>query len=243
MPSLFSKSELHDLIIKVERGERLNFAEGVRLMESKDILALGYMANLVRERKNGNNTYFMVNRHINHTNICVNLGRFCKLPFDMRTNATMLYGHIETSEERIDHFIRLRELQDRTGGFLTFMPLPFLPKNTQLEGTMGVQSTTGFEDLKVLAVSRIMLDNFDHVKAFWIMLGPKLAQVSLSFGVDDLDGTVIEERIIHAAGDQTGQAMTKRALINMIKKAGRIPVERDILYSVLNYYGTEGGES
>lgn len=367
MRSLFQSSELHDLIEKVEAGERLDFADGVRLMESRDILALGYMANWIREKKNGNKVYFIVNRHINHTNICVNLCKFCAygvkkddpraftlslrdiekaaqeaahdgaaevhivgglnpdLPFEyylemlkrvkaihpeaelqaftaveidyfsqitgksvrdvlselmqvglsalpgggaevfsprvrekicekkisgerwleiqetahvlgLRTNATMLYAHIETTEERIDHLLKLRELQDRTGGFLAFIPLPFYPKNTALQGDMGVTSTTGFEDLRMLAVSRIMLDNFDHIKAFWIMLGPKLAQVSLNFGVDDLDGTVVEERIIHAAGAETEQGMAKRSLINLIEKAGRIAVERDTLYHVRRTY-------
>lgn len=367
MQSLFAQSELSDLIEKVENGERLDFNAGVRILNSQELLAIGYMANLIRERKNGNTTYFIVNRHINHTNICVNLCKFCaygvnkedpkaftltlqdieasaakavkegvsevhivgglnpELPFTyylemlkrvkqilpdvrlqaftaveidyfaqitgqsievvlkqlmnagldslpgggaevfsprvrakicekkisgerwleiqetahslgMRTNATMLYGHIETVEERIDHLLKLRDLQDRTGGFLTFIPLPFYPKNTQLEGNMGVTSTTGFEDLKMLAVSRILLDNFDHIKAFWIMLGPKLAQVSLNFGVDDLDGTVIEERIIHSAGAETEQAMTKNALVNMIQKAGRKAVERDTLYHVRKSY-------
>ena len=364
LSSLFAQSELYDLIQKVEAAERLSFEDGVRLMSSRDILALGYMANLIRERKNGNNTYFIVNRHINHTNVCTNLCNFCaygvkkespeaftlslaeienialeaakeeiseihivgglnpELPFDyylemlrrvrkivpkaciqaftavevdyftqitglsvkevmqelmkagldslpgggaevfsprvrakicekkvsgqrwleiqetahnlgMRTNATMLYGHIETIEERVDHLIQLRELQDRTQGFLTFIPLPFYPKNTKLEGQMGVDSTTGFEDLKMLSVSRILLDNFDHIKSFWMMLGPKLAQVSLAFGVDDLDGTVVEERIIHSAGAETGQVMSKSALIRMIQKAGRDAVERDTLYRVL----------
>lgn len=367
MRSLFAHSDLSDLIEKVGNGERLDFEEGVRLMQSRDILALGYMANLVRERKNGDTTYFLVNRHINHTNICVNLCKFCaygvkkedpeaftlsleeieavtrkaaggniseihivgglnpELPFGyylemlrrvkgilpeaclqaftaveidyfaqitgltvnevlrelmqagldslpgggaevfsprvrakicekkisgerwleiqeeahklgMRTNATMLYGHVENIEERIEHLLQLRALQDKTGGFLAFIPLPFYPKNTQLEGNMGVTSTTGFEDLKMLSVARILLDNFDHIKSFWIMLGPKLAQVSLNFGVDDLDGTVVEERIIHAAGAETGQVMTKKALINLIQKAGRHPVERDTLYRVRKSY-------
>ncbi|CAA7601742.1 7,8-didemethyl-8-hydroxy-5-deazariboflavin synthase [Acididesulfobacillus acetoxydans] len=367
MDRLFARSELADLIEKVERGVRLDFDEGVRLMKSKDILALGCMANLVRERKNADTTYFIVNRHINHTNVCVNLCKFCAygvregdpeaftlsleeiesaarkaaaenvsevhvvgglnpaLPFDyyleilrrikrilpdvclqaftavevdyftqitglsvaqvlrelmqagldslpgggaevfsprvralicekkisgerwleiqaeahrlgMRTNATMLYGHVENAEERIDHLLQLRKLQDQTHGFLTFIPLPFYPKNTQLEGNMGVGSTTGFEDLRMLAAARIFLDNFDHIKSFWIMLGPKLAQVSLSFGVDDLDGTVVEERIIHAAGAETGQVMAKETLIRLIQKAGRTPVERDTLYRVRKSY-------
>ncbi|GAB6174244.1 aminofutalosine synthase MqnE [Paradesulfitobacterium aromaticivorans] len=364
MLPIFSESELADIILKVEKGERLDFEAGIRLMTSNDILALGYMANIVRERKNGDKTYFIVNRHINHTNVCVNLCKFCaygvknedpraftlslqeveeaarevageriseihivgglnsELPFEyylemlqrvkqilpeariqaftaveidyftritglsttqvlqelmqagldslpgggaevfssrvrakicenkisgerwleiheaahslgMKTNGTILYAHIETPEERVDHLLRLRALQDKTGGFLAFVPFPFYPKNTKLEGSMGVESTTGFEDLRMLAVARILLDNFDHIKSFWMMLGPKLAQVSLAFGVDDLDGTVVEEKIIHAAGAETEQVMTKDALIKMIRKAGREPVERDTLYRVM----------
>lgn len=222
MPSLFAQSELSDLVEKVEKGERLDFEAGVRMMNSQDILALGYMANLVRERKNGNKTYFMVNNPLNHTNFCTD-----------RTNATMLYGDLETTEERIDHLILLRAIQDRIEGFLTFSPLPVDPENTQFEGTMGVGTTTGIEDLKVSAVSRILLDNFDHIKAFWMMLGHKLAQVSLAFGVDDLDGTVVEERIIYSAGVEASSVMSKRALIHLIQKAGRDAVERDSLYRVL----------
>ena len=225
MPSLFEQSELYDLIEKVEKGERLEFDDGVRMMKSQDILVLGYMANLVRERKNGNQTYFIVNHPINYANVGSELGN--------STNATMRYGNSETTEERIDQLLQLREQQDRTGGFLTFIPLPFYPETAKLEGNMGVGTTTGFEDLKMLAVSRILLDNFNHIKGLWIMLGPKLAQVSLAFGVDDLDGTVVEERIIHSAGNETSQVMTKRALIQLIQKAGRDAVERDDLYHVL----------
>ena len=222
MPSLFAQSELNDLVDKVERGQRLDFEAGVRMMVSKDILALGYMANLVRERKNGNKTYFIVNHPMNQANLCTD-----------RTNETMLYGDIETTEERIDHLILLRAFQDRIGGFLTFFPFPVDPENTQFEGTMGVGNTTGFEDLKMLAISRILLDNFDHIKTSWMMLGHKLAQVSLAFGVDDLEGTVVEERIIYSAEAETSQVMSKRALIHMIQKAGRDAVERDTLYRVL----------
>ncbi|TGE34438.1 FO synthase [Desulfosporosinus sp. Sb-LF] len=225
MPSLFIESELNDLIEKIEKGERLDFDAGIRMMESQDILALGYMANLMRERKNGNRTYFIVNRPINYADVCGDL--------DNSTNATMLYGSLESSEERINHLLQLRALQDRTGGFLTFIPLPLYPKNTKIEGTMGVGNTTGFEDLKVLSISRILLDNFDHIKAFWMILGPRLAQVSLAFGVDDLDGTVVEERIIHVTGAETSHAMSKRAMVHMIQKAGRDAVERDTLYRVL----------
>jgi aminodeoxyfutalosine synthase len=151
----------------------------------------------------------------------------------MKTNATMLYGHIESHADRVDHFMKLRELQDRTHGFLAFIPLAFHPRNTDLpEGAF----TTGFDDLKVLAIARLMLDNFDHIKAFWIMIGPKMAQVSLSFGVDDIDGTVVEERITHAAGAETAQGMTLAELLKMIRTAGKTPVERDTLYKVVQEY-------
>ncbi|ADL12053.1 aminofutalosine synthase MqnE [Acetohalobium arabaticum] len=146
----------------------------------------------------------------------------------IKTNATMLYGHVETPEERIDHLIKLRELQDKTEGFLTFIPLAFHPENTELNY---LSATTGYDDLKVLAIARLMLDNFAHIKAFWIMLGTKLAQISLSFGVDDLDGTVVEEKITHDAGAQTKQGLTEAEIVNMIKEAGRIPVERDTVYN------------
>jgi aminodeoxyfutalosine synthase len=151
----------------------------------------------------------------------------------LKTNATMLYGHIEGPEDRVDHLLRLRALQDETGGFLAFIPLAFHPKNTQMaQGS----STTGFDDLKTLAISRLLFDNIPHVKSFWIMIGPKLAQVSLSFGVADLDGTVVEERITHAAGAETAQGLTLKELLTMIRSAGRVPRERDTLYNVVQEY-------
>lgn len=368
MDFFLQNSDVADIGKKVHSGERLSFDDGVRLFKTKDLLALGKYADFVRRKKNGDNTYFIVNRHINHTNICENLCKLCafgrekdhpqaytltldeiearaqatqgeaiseihivgglnpELKLDyycdmlrrvkrahpgvviqsftaveveylariheltveevlkslmeagldslpgggaevfsprvrelicpkkisgdrwlavheaahrlgMRTNATMLYGHVETVEERVDHLIRLRGLQDRTGGFLTFIPLAFHPKNTGLEANI-LSGTTGYDDLKVLAVARLMLDNFDHIKAFWIMIGPKLAQVSLAFGVDDLDGTVVEERIAHDAGAGTEQFMSKNDLVKMIKAAGRVPVERDTLYNVKRYGDT-----
>lgn len=363
MDYLFADGELADIKEKVLAGERLSKEDGLRLYRSNNLLAIGYLADIVRKRKNGDKTYFIVNRHINHTNVCENLCKLCafgrkadapgaftltldeveakakecnglkvseihivgglnpELKLDyyvemlkrvrraapgaviqsftaveidylarthnipvrdvllelqragldslpgggaeifsqrvrdkicekkisgqrwlevhevahsigMRTNATMLYGHIETIEERIDHLIQLRELQDRTGGFLTFITFPFHSKNTAMEN-WELTNTTGYEDLKTLAISRLMLDNFDHIKAFWIMLGPKLSQISLSFGVDDLDGTVVEEKIMHDAGAETAQFMAKNKLINLIKAAGKCPVERDTLYNVL----------
>jgi aminodeoxyfutalosine synthase len=151
----------------------------------------------------------------------------------IRSNATMLYGHVETYEERIDHLLALRELQDETGGFQSFIPLPFHPGNTELTH---IQRTTAFDEMKTYSVSRLMLDNFDHVKAFWIMVGLKVAQLSLDFGTDDLDGTVVEEKITHAAGATTDESITKEQLIEIIKDAGRIPVERDTLYNVIKVY-------
>ena len=145
----------------------------------------------------------------------------------LKSNATMLYGHIETIEDRVDHLLRLRELQDRTGGFQAFIPLSFHPRNTEI---MKSSYTTGFDDLKTLAVSRLLLDNFDHIKAYWVMLGEKITQVSLSFGVDDIDGTVVEERITKMAGGTTDGSMTRDELVNLIIQAGKIPVERDTVY-------------
>lgn len=364
MEYLFNQSNLTDIKLKVENGERLNLEDGLRLYRSNELLAIGYLADLVRKRKNGDKAYFIVNRHINHTNICENLCKLCafgrkaedkgtytlsideieskarechglkiseihivgglnpELKLDyyvemlkrvstvapeaviqsftaveidylaklhdmsleevlttlmeagldslpgggaeifsqrvrdiicdkkisgerwlevhraahrvgMRTNATMLYGHVETIEERLEHLVKLRDMQDETGGFLAFIPLSFHPKNTVLEKEQKLSLTTGYDDLKTLAISRLMLDNFDHIKAYWILYGPKLAQVSLSFGVDDLDGTVIEEKIAHDAGAETAQFMAKAKLINLIKGAGLRPVERDTLYNVL----------
>lgn len=360
---MFKNTGLGDIAEKVEAGERISPEDGVRLLASNDLLAVGRMADTIRRRKHGDRVYFILNRHINHTNVCVNRCKFCafgrdegdpgaytlsldeveekalefrgrgiaeihivgglneKLGIDyykemlrrvrralpgvfiqsftaveidylarshamsvdqvlaelkeagldslpgggaevfsprvrelvcpkkisgerwlevhgaahragMRTNATILYGHVETLEERVDHLVRLRDLQDRTGGFLTFIPLAFHPRNTGLERPE-TRGTTGYDDLKMLAVSRIMLDNFDHVKAFWIMVGPKIAQVSLSFGVNDLDGTVEEERIVHDAGAETGQRLPREEMVRMIRAAGRVPVERDTLYNVI----------
>jgi aminodeoxyfutalosine synthase len=356
---LLEKSELADLYHKVQNGHRLAREDGLRLYQSNNILAIGHLANIVREKKNGDVAYYIVNVHINYSNICKNNCRFCafsrrdteengayemtieeilerarqvrlsgateihivggahpnwpfsrylemigkvhnlfphvhlqaftaveiahiaemaklsvretlqelkkaglgslpgggaeifsprvrslvcpeKLPGEtwlevmreahqlgLRSNATMLYGHVETPEERIDHMLKLRELQDETGGFMSFIPLAFHPVNTELNDT---PPTTGMMDLKTLAIGRLMLDNFDHIKAFWIMLGIKMAQVSLWFGVDDIDGTVVEERITHSAGAETPQALTVKELRRLIVEAGRVPVERDTLY-------------
>ena len=352
-------ARLEPVAAKVLAGERLNAADGVALYESHDLLALGWLANRVREKKHGNICYYNVNRHINPTNVCVAHCRLCAfgrspdapgaytfaldeiykraaegvaegatefhivgglhpdLPFDyylelirglkqrfpevhlkaftmvevgyyarisklsirdtllamkdagvdslpgggaeifhprvrkvicdhkvsgqmwlqiartaheigLPSNATMLYGHIETSEERVDHLIQLRDAQDKTHGFVTFIPLAFHPANTALAHLPG---PTGIDDLKMVAVSRLMLDNFDHIKAYWVMLTPRIAQVALRFGADDLDGTVVEEKIYHDAGATTPEHLTRMELERLIRAAGRVPVERDTRYN------------
>jgi aminodeoxyfutalosine synthase len=148
----------------------------------------------------------------------------------IRSNATMLYGHIENAFHRADHLVRLRELQDETGGFQTFIPLAFHPDNTKLGHDEKLQKPSSLMDLRTMAVSRLMLDNFAHIKAYWIMLGMQTAQIALSFGADDIDGTVVHEKIYHDAGSDTPQELTVADLRRLIEEAGRIPLERDTLY-------------
>jgi aminodeoxyfutalosine synthase len=148
------------------------------------------------------------------------------------THCTMLYGHVETYEERVDHLLRLRELQDETGGFLAFIPLAFHPENTVFE-RRGWTFTPGSDDLKMVAVSRLLLDNVPHVKAYWIMMGLPLAQVALHFGADDVQGTVVREEIFHAAGAETETEQKIEELVRVIQAAGRVPVQRDTLYNEL----------
>jgi aminodeoxyfutalosine synthase len=343
---------------KVETGERLSFEDGLVLEQDADLFALGELANLVRERKNGNFAYYNVNEHINPTNVCVYRCTFCafradlksprgyvmtdeqileraaeadrkgatemhivgglhhQLPYEwylnvvriihqahprlhlkaytavewdwfsrltgrptrdileefkeaglgslpgggaeifhpevrdkicehkadadnwirihreahelgLRTNATMLYGHIEEGRHRIDHLCRLRELQDVTRGFQTFIPLAFHPENSRLSH---LPKPSGMLDIRTMAISRLMLDNFPHIKAYWIMLGVKTAQVALSFGADDIDGTVVHEKIYHDAGSDSPQELSVADIRRLIEEAGRIPVERDTLY-------------
>jgi len=145
----------------------------------------------------------------------------------LRSNATMLYGHVEQARHRIDHLLRLRALQDQTGGFQTFIPLAFHPENTELAN---IVKPDIMMDLRMIALSRLMLDNFDHIKAYWIMLGEQTAQLALSYGADDIDGTVVHELIYHDAGAKTPEGMTVDQLHRLIREAGRIPVERDTLY-------------
>jgi aminodeoxyfutalosine synthase len=363
-----SDPSLESIAAKVLAGERLTREDGVALYTSRDLLGIGQMADFARRRINGDRVYFMVNRHINPTNICRNRCKFCAfarsegeegayemtldtvaeaaaegaadgayeihivsglhpewsydfyldmvrrtreavpdhvivqaftaveiehmaiigerstrevlsdlkavgldaLPgggaeifsdrtrvaawdkktksdvwlrihgeaheLGIATNCTMLYGHIETHEERVDHLIRLREQQDATGGFLAFIPLAFHPANTELADLPG---TTGFDDLKTLAIARLMLDNIPHIKAFWIMVGLKVAQLATCFGVDDIDGTVVEERITHMAGATTPEALSKDDLVGMIAETGHVAVERDTLYRVVHVYEAE----
>jgi aminodeoxyfutalosine synthase len=146
----------------------------------------------------------------------------------LRSNATMLYGHIEKPRHRIDHLLRLRALQDETGGFQTFIPLAFHPDNTKLAH---IPKPSGLTDLRVMAISRLMLDNFAHIKAYWVMLGIKTAQMALSYGADDIDGTVVHEKIYHDAGSDSPQETTVAELRRLIEEAGRKPVERDTLYN------------
>ncbi|HXE74454.1 MAG TPA: aminofutalosine synthase MqnE [Candidatus Xenobia bacterium] len=355
---ILEDKRLEPIAAKVLAGERLSYDDGITLYRSSDLLAIGWLANRVREQKNGNVCYFNINRHINPTNVCVAHCRLCAfgrdpnapgaytyavdeaveraasgydesvtefhivgglhptLPFEyyldllrglkqrfpqvhlkaftmvevaylakiaklstrdtllklkeagldshpgggaeifhprvrkvicdhkisgemwlriartahelgLHSNATMLYGHIETEEERVDHLLKLRALQDETRGFVCFIPLAFHPANTALSH---LPPTTGMLDLKNIAVSRLLLDNFPHIKAYWIMLTPPIAQVALRFGADDIDGTVVEEKIYHDAGAQTPQSLRRSQLLRLIREAGREPVERDTLY-------------
>jgi aminodeoxyfutalosine synthase len=356
----FRDTALEPVRERVLRGQRLSFEDGVALYKSHDLLAVGHLANHVREQRHGDVAYFVWNTHINHTNVCAATCDFCAfaarkgearaytlgveeivrnvaaLPGSVRevhivgglhpdlpwsyftdmmrgikkarpdihikaftavevfffhklyrmsveqvlqelkaagldsmpgggaeifaketrnkiikgkadgpqwldvmrkahqlgipTNATMLYGHVESVEDRVDHLLKLRELQDETGGFVTYIPLAFQPWEAP---AMKLPETTGFDDLKAIAVARLMLDNFPHIKSYWIMITPRLAQVGLSFGADDIDGTVTEEKIAHDAGAATPQVMTVHELVRLVREAGRRPVERDTVFNVV----------
>lgn len=351
-------ARLNPIAAKVLAGQRLDYKDGLALYRSPDILAVGWLANFIREKLHGDVAYFNVNRHINPTNVCVAACRLCAfgrkkggdgsytmalehawetaasgyseavtefhivgglhpdLPLEyfldlvsglkerfprvhikaftmvevaflarrakltipetlerfkqagvdsmpgggaeifadrvrhiicdhkidgdewletarmvhqagLKSNATMLYGHIENDEDRVDHMLKLRALQDDTQGFQTFIPLAFHPDNTPLAH---LPRTTGLTDIKQIAVSRLLLDNFPHIKAYWQMMTAKIAQIALRFGADDIDGTVIEEKIYHDAGATTPQGMRRQELMRLITAAGRVPVERDTLY-------------
>jgi len=363
---VFEDPRLAPLLDKVRDGRRLDYDEGLLLYRTPDLLGLGYLANLVRERLHGGVTYFNVNRHINPTNVCVASCRLCAfgkkikdpdaytmsldevwetaakgyseavtefhivgglhptLTLDwycemlrglkqrypkvhlkaltmveiaylarrskisvretlerlreagldsipgggaeifaervrrvicdhkidggewlavarqahqlgIKSNCTMLYGHIENDEDRVDHLLRLRALQDETGGFVAFIPLAFHPLHTALAH---IPPSTGFADLKNIAVSRLLLDNIPHIKAYWVMLTPRIAQLAQRFGADDIDGTVVEEKIYHDAGAATRRSLRREELVRLIREAGREPVERDTLYRPVKRTGT-----
>lgn len=358
MQPIIDDRRLEPILEKVRAGERLTYEDGVALYRSPDILTVGYMANLVRERMHGDVTYFNVNRHINPTDVCVASCRLCafgkrakdpkaytmsldqvwtraaegwaesitefhivgglhpELTLDwycemlrglkdrfpgvhlkaftmveiaflarrtrisiaetiqrlidagvdslpgggaeifservrriicdhkidgnewletarlahkmgLKSNCTMLYGHLESEEDRVDHLVKLREVQDDTHGFVTFIPLAFHPDNTPLQH---IPRTTGFMDIREIAVSRLMLDNIPHIKAYWVMMTPAVAQIAQRFGANDIDGTVVEERIYHDAGATTTQGLRRGELLRLIREAGREPVERDTAY-------------
>lgn len=154
----------------------------------------------------------------------------------IKTNASMLYGHIETKAERVEHLLKLRALQDKTGGFQTFIPFPFLPKNTALEAETGMKQTSMQDDLRTMAISRLVLDNFPNLKAYWVMLTVPVAQVALSFGANDMDGTIHKERILHDAGAKSPTALREDEIIRVIKEAGRTPAACDCNFHILHVY-------
>ncbi|HEY8164889.1 MAG TPA: aminofutalosine synthase MqnE [Gemmatimonadaceae bacterium] len=156
----------------------------------------------------------------------------------IRSNCTMLYGHVETLEDRVEHLRMLRDLQDESGGFLAYIPLAYHPDNNELGVELGRQgtATSGFDDLKNLAVGRLYLDNFEHIKTHWIMVTQFLSQVALSFGVNDLEGTVVREKIYHEAGAHTPQSMSLDEILKLIREAGKIPAERDSFYNILKTF-------
>ena len=156
----------------------------------------------------------------------------------IRSNCTMLYGHVETYEDRMAHLSMLRDLQDETGGFLAYIPLAYHPDNNELGETLHRvgTATSGFDDLKNLAVGRLFLDNFDHIKSHWIMVTPFVSQMSLHFGVNDLEGTVVREKIYHEAGAHTAQAMTLDQILRLIRGARKVPAERDSFYQIVRTF-------
>lgn len=358
------RSELADLYEPVAAGARLSEAAALRLFETRDLHALGALADLANQRRNGRRATYLLNRYLNYSNYCILSCQFCafarkkrdadgfeltieqmvakakealaqgitelhivgglhpSLPFQYyldllralrevgpllqlkcftaieilhlawlakqpvrdtlvalreagldaltgggaeifapavrsriargkesaeewadvhrtwhqlggRSTCTMLYGHVETAADRVDHLRRLRELQDETRGFVGFVPLPYQPENN---GLAVAQPPTGFDTLRTLAVSRLYLDNFDHLTAYWVGMGMKLAQVALSYGADDLHGTILEEHIFRMAGGAAGQQQTEAALLRAIREAGRIPAQRNTFYEPIRVW-------
>ena len=160
----------------------------------------------------------------------------------IRSNCTMLYGHVESVEDRIEHLAMLRELQDRTGGFLAYIPLAYHPDNNELGETLHMQgtATSGFDDLRNLAVARLFFDNIPHIKTHWIMVTPFLSQTALHFGVNDIEGTVVREKIYHEAGAHTAQAMSLDEILSLIRGAGKTPAERDAFYNIVRTFDDNG---
>jgi aminodeoxyfutalosine synthase len=361
-------SDLDRIARKVDPGERLTREEGLALFRTAEVHRLGRLADAVRRRRHGRKAYYVVNRHINYSNVCVDSCLFCAFarkrgregayewdleeifrraedltrmgatelhivgghhpdfPFSyytgmirglkerhpgvtlkaftaaeiqhfrdlfgmsveriltelkeaglgmlpgggaevfsqrverklfrekgdaqswltvhrtahrlgLRSNATLLYGHIETDEEKVEHLLLLRGLQDQTGGFLSFIPLAFHPENTPMEK---LPAPTGIDELRHVAVARLMLDNFEHVKAYWPMMGVATAQIALSYGADDIDGTVVEEKIYHMAGARTPQGVSVEDLERLILESGHEPVERDAFYNPVTKNGKDG---
>jgi aminodeoxyfutalosine synthase len=159
----------------------------------------------------------------------------------IRSNCTMLYGHVETIQDRVEHLSMLRDLQDESGGFLAYIPLAYHPDHNELGAELGREgtATTGFDDLRNLAVGRLFLDNFDHIKTHWIMVTPFLSQTSLAFGVNDLEGTVVREKIYHEAGAHTAQGLSLDEILDLIRSAGKTPAERDSFYNILRVFDRE----
>jgi aminodeoxyfutalosine synthase len=368
---ILERSGLRDLGEKVEAGERLDEADALRLFGTRELNALGVLADRANQRKNGLRASYIVNRYINYSNYCILSCQFCafsrkkrdadgfeltveqmvqkarealsvgitelhivgglhpSLPFSYyldflralraldprlqlkcftaieilhlawlakkpvratleelkeaglasltgggaeifrkevrsriakgkesaaeyldvhriwhqlggKSTCTMLYGHVETLEDRVDHLRQLRGLQDETGGFTGFIPLPFQPENNDIPVR---HSPTGFDMLRTLAVSRLYLDNFDHITAYWVGMGLKMAQVALSHGADDIHGTILEEHIFHMAGATSPQMTTEKELVKAIREAGRIPVQRDTFYRPLKSEADEAVET
>ncbi len=364
MQFIVRQSGLADIAAKVEAGERLTEADAERLFATKDLNALGALADLANQRRNGRRASYIVNRYINYSNYCILSCQFCafskkkrdadgfqlssaqivdkarealalgitelhivgglhpSLPFSYytgflrelkaldprlqlkcftaievlhlawlakksvrdtlvelkaaglasltgggaeifrkevrsaiakgkesaaeyldvhrtwhqlggRSTCTMLYGHVETVADRVDHMRQLRALQDETGGFTGFIPLPYQPDNN---GIPVEHPPTGFDQLRTLAVARLYLDNFGHITAYWIGMGLKMAQVALSYGADDIHGTIVEERIFHMAGAKTPQLQTEKELVKAIREAGRTPVQRDTFYEPIKVW-------
>ncbi len=372
---LISDRDLLPIAAKVERGERLDAADGCALFRSNDIVGLGHLADAANRARHGDRVTFAANQHINPTNICIlrktcvfcsyarlpkeegayrytleqtlaesdsanstltrefhivggldmqagleyyttmfralkerhphvhikaltaveiaHVARLAKLSvrdtlialreagldtvpgggaevfspgvratiadkklsgeeyievhrtahdLGIRSNCTMLYGHVETVEDRVNHLAMLRALQDDTGGYLAYIPLAYHPDNNELGAELGRQgtATSAFDDLKNLAVGRLFLDNIDHIKTHWVMVTPFLSQTSLHFGVDDMEGTMVREKIYHEAGAHTAQAMSLDALLRLIRGAGKTPVERDSFYNVVRTFDDDG---